>query len=43
VFSLTAGLRRPPYTIETGLYTNAPALEHLGQPQRMEVPSGALP
>jgi hypothetical protein len=44
-FTLTADLGQPPYTIETGLYTvvpNAgePALQHLGRPERLEVPAG---
>jgi hypothetical protein len=42
LFTVTAGLGRPPYAIETGLYTNKPALEHLGQPERLEMPAGSL-
>jgi hypothetical protein len=42
IFAVTADLGRPPYTIETGLYTVTPALEHLGQPERLEAPAGSL-
>jgi len=38
--TLTADLGRPPYAIETGLYTSEPALKHLGQPERLEMPAG---
>jgi Protein O-mannosyl-transferase TMEM260-like len=41
-FTVTAGLGRPPYKIETGLYITAPSLEHLGQPERLEAPAGSL-
>jgi len=42
-FTLTTDLSRPPYTIETGLYTNEPELQHLGRPERLEVPTGNQP
>jgi hypothetical protein len=31
--TLTADLGRPPYTIEAGLYTGGPSLQHLGRPE----------
>jgi Protein O-mannosyl-transferase TMEM260-like len=37
--TLTANLGRPPYAMETGLYTSEPALQHLGQPERLEMPA----
>jgi hypothetical protein len=42
-FTLTTDLGRPPYSIETGLYTAEPALQHLGRPERFEVPIGNQP
>jgi len=39
--TLTADLGRPPYAIETGLYTSEPALQHLGQPERLEMPASS--
>jgi hypothetical protein len=42
VFTVTAEPGRSPYTIETGLYTNAPALEHLGRPERLQVSADLL-
>jgi hypothetical protein len=42
VFTVTAEPGRPPYTIETGLYTNTPELEHLGQPERLRAPADSL-
>jgi hypothetical protein len=37
--TLTAELGAPPYAIETGLYTNEPVLQHLGRPERLELPT----
>jgi hypothetical protein len=42
-FTLTTDLGRPPYTIEAGLYTSEPELQHLGRPERLEVPTGNQP
>ena len=47
--TLTADLGRPPYALETGLYimlthlqhTREPALQHLGQPERLEMPASS--
>jgi Protein O-mannosyl-transferase TMEM260-like len=39
--TLTADPGRPPYAIETGLYTSEPALRHLGQPERLEMPTSS--
>jgi hypothetical protein len=42
-FTLTADPGLPPYRIETGLYSTAPALQHLGEPERLEVHPGNSP
>jgi len=42
-FTLSMDLGRPPYMIEIGLYTNEPALQHLGRPERLELPTGNQP